>query len=265
MMSIENGTADPALPVAPAPDDWPAPPSEVIFRGPVGEFIEIVGSDTEADPVAMVIQFLVAFGNMAGRAVHKVADGALHYPNLFTVITGTTSKARKGTSWARTIRPLSLVDSAWARGCVASGLSSGEGLIYAVRDPVEKEEKSKDGTMKTVLVDKGIEDKRLLPFETEFVSVLKVCQREQNTLSALIRQAWDSGNLRILTKNSPIRATGAHISIITHITQAELLRNFSATESANRFGNRFVWIASRRQSFYPKAVTYRIQHLLVWF
>ncbi len=62
----------------------------------------------------------------------------------------------------------------------------------------------------------------------------------------------DSGNLRILTKNSPIRATGAHISIITHITQAELLRNFSATESANGFGNRFVWIASRRQKLLPE-------------
>jgi hypothetical protein len=56
-----------------------------------------------------------------------------------------------------------------------------------------------------------VDDKRLLILEPEFASVLKVMARETNTLSALIRQAWDSGDLRIMTKNNPAVATGAHI------------------------------------------------------
>ena len=66
--------------------------------------------------------------------------------------------------------------------------------------------------------------------------------REGNTLSAIIRQAWDSGNLHPLTKNSPIRATDAHISIIGHITREELLRYLTETEQANGFANRFIWL-----------------------
>ncbi len=46
--------------------------------------------------------------------------------------------------------------------------------------------------------------------------------REGNTLSAIIRQAWDTGNLQVKTRNNPNRATGAHISIIGHITKDEL-------------------------------------------
>jgi hypothetical protein len=55
--------------------------------------------------------------------------------------------------------------------------------------------------------------------------VLKVMSREGNTLSPVIRSAWDDGNLRILTKTSPAHATDAHISIIGHITRGESRRN----------------------------------------
>ena len=60
--------------------------------------------------------------------------------------------------------------------------------------------------------------------------------REGNTLSPSHSQAWDDGNLRILTKNSPARATDAHISIIGHITRRKRGRDLTETESANGFG-----------------------------
>ncbi len=75
--------------------------------------------------------------------------------------------------------------------------------------------------------------------------------REGNTLSATIRQAWDGGRLRTMTKNSPTRATGAHISIIGHITKAELLRHLGDTEAANGFANRFLWLVVRRSKELP--------------
>ncbi|HZA21524.1 MAG TPA: hypothetical protein VFA32_02795, partial [Dehalococcoidia bacterium] len=104
----------------------------------------------------------------------------------------------------------------------------------------------------TYEADPGIADKRLLVMETEFSAVLQVMDRETNTLSAIIRQAWDSGVLRIMTKNNPAKATGAHISIIGHITKEELTRHLGATEAANGFGNRFLWVCTKRARVLPE-------------
>ena len=89
-------------------------------------------------------------------------------------------------------------------------------------------------------------------FEGEFAGVLRVLAREGNTLSAVIRNAWDTGNLRTLTKNSPAVATGAHISIIGHITRDELFRYLSNTEAANGFANRFLWLCVKRSKLLPE-------------
>lgn len=75
--------------------------------------------------------------------------------------------------------------------------------------------------------------------------------REGNTLSAVLRQGWDSGNLRVLTKNSAARATGAHISIIGHITKDELLRELDSIEAGNGFGNRFLIMVAQRARVLP--------------
>src|SRR5262245_58101855 len=73
-----------------------------------------------------------------------------------------------------------------------------------------------------------------------------------NTLSGIIREAWDSGDLSTLTKNSPVRATGAHVSIIGHITEEELRRSLTETERANGFANRFLWLRVRRSNVLPE-------------
>jgi hypothetical protein len=87
--------------------------------------------------------------------------------------------------------------------------------------------------------------------ETEWSSVLTRIGREGNSLSAIMRDAWDHGSLRTLTKNSPLRATGAHVSIVGHITQDELVRLLTSTEMANGFGNRILWICARRAQLLP--------------
>jgi Protein of unknown function (DUF3987) len=126
------------------------------------------------------------------------------------------------------------------------GLSSGEGLIYAVRDEVRGERKGEE-----VVLDPGEPDKRLLAVEGELAGLLKVMAREGNTLSSTIRQAWDGDRLRTMTKNNPTRSTGAHVSIIGHVTKAELLRHLGDTEAANGFANRFLWLMVRRSKVLP--------------
>ncbi|MBI4642278.1 MAG: DUF3987 domain-containing protein [Deltaproteobacteria bacterium] len=136
-----------------------------------------------------------------------------------------------------------------------SGLSSGEGLIFQVRDQIIKEvaRRVKGQTVyEDEVVDSGEPDKRLLVVESEFANVLRQIERQGNVLSAVCRDAWDSGDLATLTKNSPTRASGAHISLIGHITEGELKRYLTRTEAANGFGNRILWFCVRRSKVLPE-------------
>src|SRR5262249_33916982 len=236
--------------------EYPAQIDEAVFYGLAGDIVRRIEPHTEADPVALLVQFLLAFGNVIGRIAHAIADGWRHTTNMDPVLAGQTSKGRKGTAWQHVLRLFESVDKQWTE-LIANGLSSGEGLIWAVRDPVEESQPIKEkgghtGEYETVVTDLGVDDKRLLIIEGEFANVLKVMSREGNTLSPVIRSAYDNGNLRILTKKSPARATGAHISIIGHITREELRRELTETESANGFGNRFLWAAVKRSKCLPE-------------
>lgn len=238
------------------PVQWPEPLGEAAYYGLAGDIVKAIDPHTEADRAAILGQVLIEFGNVIGRKAHFVAEADKHYTNLFLVIVGNTSKGRKGTSAGQVKRQMTSADSEWADRCIAGGMSSGEGLIWAVRDEIVKHEPVKEKgrivDYQDNVVDAGISDKRLLIIEPEFASVLKVASREGNTLSAVIRQAWDSGDLSSMTKNSAARATGAHISIIGHITRDELLRYLEATETANGFANRFLWFCVRRSKILPE-------------
>jgi hypothetical protein len=136
---------------------------------------------------------------------------------------------------------------------ISSGpLSSGEGIIYAVRDPIESwqlDKKTKQGEY--IITDPGIDDKRLFVLDEEFASALSCTKREGNTLSTILKSMWDSGDLDPLTKTTKIKSTGAHIGICTHITIKELNKKLDETEAFNGFANRFLWCCARRSKLVP--------------
>jgi hypothetical protein len=183
-----------------------------------------------------------AAGNAAGRGVGFMAEDEFHGTNLYAVMAGVSAKGRKGSSWKRASRPVELAD-ATSSARIVTGLSSGEGLIYAVRDPMTTRRKARKGEADEAddegyveeVTDQGESDKRLMVVESEFASTLRVMGRDGSTPSPIVRQAWESGNLRSLTKNSPTRATGAHISIVAHITWDELRDELSAADAASGF------------------------------
>ena len=125
---------------------------------------------------------------------------------------------------------------------VKTGLSSGEGLIGEVRDPVM------DGAK---VIDPGVEDKRLLVLEPEFAGALTMMRRPGSILSRVIRDAWDCRDLAVLTKNNPTRAAGPHVSIIGHITVDELLAKMDRTSMTNGYANRFLFACVRRARLLP--------------
>jgi hypothetical protein len=118
--------------------DWPAPPSDTAYHGPLGELVHLINPHTEADPVAILTQLLVAFGNSIGRTPYVSVEADRHYPNLFSVLVGETAKARKGTSWGQARRVIAGADPVW-EDRIMGGLSSGEGLIAQVCEREESE------------------------------------------------------------------------------------------------------------------------------
>jgi hypothetical protein len=241
---------DPIIPLWPELED-------AALNGLAGDIVNTIAPFTEADKVAVLLNVLIAFGNCINAAPHARVQHDNHPPRLFVVQVGDTSKGRKGTGWSTPRYLFSLCDEDWSKTRVKSGLSSGEGLIYNVRDPryvkVPRKEKGKfTGDYDEVCVDEGETDKRLLVVEPEFASVLTVANREGSTLSEILRQAWDSGALSPMTKNNPIKATGAHISLIAHVTKQELLARLDDTSKANGFANRFLWALVKRSKELPE-------------
>ncbi|MBS0205355.1 MAG: DUF3987 domain-containing protein [Planctomycetes bacterium] len=113
----------------------------------------------------------------------------------------------------------------------------------------------KDGKVigyQDVVNDPGVSDKRLLAFESEFSALLKAKSREKNSLSEVLRQAWDSGRLRTAAKTCPAKSTDAHVSLIGHITPGELREVSAEVDMTNGLANRFLWCCVRRSKLLPE-------------
>jgi len=228
------------------PTRWPTMAPEA-FHGILGEIVKAIEPHSEADPAALLVQALTYFGNAIGRRPHFMVEGTGHHPNTFAVVVGSTSGGRKGTGGGRIREVFGLVDLGWVAERLQGGLVSGEGLIFAVRDPVV----GLDKKGQPVVIDTGVDDKRLMIVEPEFGGVLRVLRREENTLSPVLRLAWDGGSLRTMAKNSKTIATSPHISVVGHITSEELRRTLADVEIFNGLGNRFLWCLSRRSKLLP--------------
>lgn len=221
-------------------------PKDDCFHGIAGEFVRLIEPHTEADVMSLLSQFLAYYGNIIGRSAYFQVEGNRHYTNIFCLLVGNTASGRKGTSYGRVAQAFKDIDADHERNGVTSGLASGEGLLWQIRDSVER---LKNGEV--IKDDLGIEDKRLLVVEGEFAQVLKKQGIETSTLSTTIRNLWDTGTTRSLTKNSPLRTTNAHVSIIGHITQTELLTIFNENDAANGYANRFLFFVVKRSKLLP--------------
>lgn len=234
---------------------WPIMKSKAA-RGIVGDIAHLATARSEADPVAVIATTLAYAAALFGRTQFIRIGDSTHHSRHFNVVVGQSSRARKGTSFdpvnrlfrrAMEILRATHPTLPFPLGSdlqVSSGpLSSGEGLIHAVRDP----RRGKDGEIE----DPGVPDKRMLLVESEFGAALRVFERSGNTLSANLRRAWDGTTLAPLTRNNAIVATEPHVNIVGHITEPELKSLLGATDVWNGFANRFQWLMARRPKTVP--------------
>jgi hypothetical protein len=215
--------------------------------GLAGRIVRALAPYTEADPVAILAHLLVGLGNLVGRGPHALVESTEHPCGEFAVLVGPTSKGRKGQAWSTPRKLLREADPSWTTR-IKTGLSSGEGVIYNVRDARWGYDKKGN----RVLEDEGESDKRLFVIEPELAIVLRRMNGEANSLSGVLRDSFDTGDLSTLTKNSPLRASGAHVSIVAHTTQDELVTELTEVERANGFANRFLYLSVQRSRVLPE-------------
>lgn len=222
-----------------------------MFQGPLGDIVNSVDPYTEAARAAVLVHLLGGCGAMIGRGPHMVAGFAWHPASVWSLVVGGTTLGAKGTAAAAARKFLRRADPKFAVERVLPALSTGEGLIQQVRDP--SNETGKDG----VPLDEGVSDKRLFVLLPEFRTVMAQAKREANTLTATLREAWDSPEvLSVPTRNMPLRATGAHIVMVAHVTPGEFRARIDPAEIAGGLLNRYLIIASRSPKDLPDEMDY---------
>lgn len=216
------------------------------------EVVDAACATSEAHPVAVACNVTAFFSCMIGRGAYQRIGDAVIHPRPFQLIVGKSGKARKGTA-EHTVREVFRRADALVRNELgnddrlrvhAGGLSTGEGIAWAIRDPREADENGKGA-------DAGVNDKRLLVIESEFDNLLSQLRRENNTLSATVRNLFDGRDMEPLTKTSQTRATRPHVVIIGHITGHELREKSTENDAANGLMNRFMLLYVYRPKLVP--------------
>jgi hypothetical protein len=213
---------------------WPEPLEDAAYYGLAGDFTRLIGKASEADPAAILLHTLIYVGIMVGSQVRARVGLDQHPARLNGLVIGPTGLwGRKGTAESP-VRELAIRVDPTFEDRIRSGLVSGEGIVWHVRD----QNLNKN--------DAGVTDKRLISTETEFASVLRAMRREANTTSDMIRKAFDGKPIETLAKNSPARCRTPHVAVLGHITPLELKELVTTTDLTNGLLNRFVWFAVKR-------------------
>ncbi len=251
---VKSFAANDAKP--PDKDDSPlAPPVMATdgFPGILGAIVAAATENSEAHPVAVATNVIGLFSCAIGRvAFQRIGDAHIH-ARPFQLIVGRSGKSRKGTA-EHTPREIFKRADALLRErhhttdrlrIHAGGLSTGEGVAFAIRDPKDPDEKTGKGG------DMGVEDKRLMVIESEFANVLAQIKREGNILSATIRNLWDGRDIEPLTKSNLMTATRPHVVVLGHITAFEIREKSSENDAANGLLNRFMLLHAHRPKLVP--------------
>jgi hypothetical protein len=240
----------------PAPEpETPQTPGmgDEAFHGVAGDYIRSLKGNSEASQEGMLVLFLSAFSSMVGYRAWTRVEETVHYPNLFAIVAGKSSRARKDTGYNRIIKPLKEADETWAKECCKSHFASGEALAeYFI---------------------KRQSDPRLFFADREFKGTLSICAREGNTLSPKVRSLYDSIAMEDNTKSGGQRVapktTGSWVGLIT---LRELRETLAEVELASGFANRFLFAIARRSKKLPFGGTpvdtsdtaVRISEVLAW-
>jgi hypothetical protein len=116
----------------------PSPEPEV-FDSVLGKIAQALEPTTEADPVGILATLLSGVSGMGGNGSSSPSRRQ-RPPTAGLLLCGRTGSGRKGTAADAARRVLARADPAFWRENILSGLSSAEGLVTAVADPLDDAE-----------------------------------------------------------------------------------------------------------------------------
>lgn len=198
----------------------------------LGHLVHKIAPTSEADPVAILASLICAAGVHLGQRPHVRAGDDAHPLLVWPMVIGKTNTGKKGSSWSAAKRLIAAADGEFAINNIKSGLTSGEGL--AQRFAINDEDDDADSS--------GPSDLRLLAFENEWGGVMAKMKREGNSLSQILRAAWEGGDLSTLTVNARV-APESHVGVLAHITPEEFRAKLSDADMAGGTYNRFLPLA----------------------
>ncbi|GAA5011837.1 DUF3987 domain-containing protein [Kitasatospora paranensis] len=219
-------------------------PDPAVFCGWVGETVRELDPTTEADPVAVLVNLLSAGGAVIGPGPFLWIGNDRHPALIWALTVGATAAGRKGAASNTVRRLLKAAVPEFIATNTPSGLSSGEGLIEAVRDG--------DTDPKTGKESEGVLDKRLWVVESEYGITMARARREGSSLGGVLRQAWNGEDLGVMNRQA-MHATAPHIALIGHISPRELRAKMQDSELAGGTYNRFLPVFVHRNSLLPDA------------
>jgi hypothetical protein len=200
------------------------------YHGLPGQVVATLEPHTEADPAALLLHFLVYFGNAAGAGLHLRTDTA-QPARLFVIVVGEAA-GRKGTANNAVKELMALAAPDWMPR-ITPGISTPHAVVSLVDDV-------------------HATDRRLLLEETEFGRLLAQMQRYPGLIDVL-KQAYDGSELKIRTRDQRdwLTATRAHVSVVGHVTPDVLADRMPLTDLASGMGNRFLYLTVDRSKSLP--------------
>ncbi len=217
----------------------PAPMREEAFYGLAGKMVKLLEPVLETDRASILSNVLGCTAVLFQHHAYFKVTADKHYPVDFYLTVGNSAVSRKGTTTNAVLEIMERVRVGY-KDHIVRGLSTGQGLISAL---TKKKKADEEGDADSLL--EPIADAVLVEI-SEFAELLAVMRREENTLSAVLRDAWDGKPLHVTTRNQPLKAKNVSLATIAHVTRAELLDKLSSTDKANGFANRFLFIWTER-------------------
>ena len=91
---ISSDEEDDCVPIKITP--WPDPPGEEAYHGLLGKIAKTIAPQTESDPLAILANMMIFFGNVIGRTAYLQIEATRHYLNEYAVIVGQTRHRPEG-------------------------------------------------------------------------------------------------------------------------------------------------------------------------
>jgi hypothetical protein len=222
------------------------------FYGLAGEVVRLLEPVLETDRPAILSNFLSMAGVLFQHDAHSRVTADIHYPADYYLTVGPSAVGRKGTTTNAMLEVIERVQPGF-KARILSGLSTGQGLIVALMKNKPKDSESDETTPEDVpeAIPEAIASAVMVEI-SEFSELLAVMKREENTLTAVLRNAWDGRPLAVLTRKQPLKVQNVSIAQVAHITVRELLPKLTSTDRANGFANRYLFVWSERVKLLPK-------------